>query len=111
MNTSGFVSGTARRSDQLRNSHTIGFMNNQKFYNPVQDEFQEDFIKRVGDTIFELELQPCLIYIGRIDSKGEKTYKKFHTNHRIDARAVKKHFRSEQLPFEELQLSRKTNLA
>jgi hypothetical protein len=33
-------------------------------------------VKRVGDTTFELELYPKLVYIGKINSAGEKPFRK-----------------------------------
>ena len=45
-----------------------------------------------------------------VNSKGEKPFQKVVTNGRVDYNYLKKVVKTDSLPFEELQVSRKTTL-
>ena len=109
--TTGLCSAIPGRRDSMRSSKGLGFIRSgQKFYNKEHDEFQEDFIKRVGDITYELEIYPKMIYLAKISVTGEKPYKKLIVNHVIDYNHLKKVLKLDTLPVEELQLSRKKTL-
>lgn len=63
---------------------------------------------RDGDIVYELELNPRLIYLGKINDKGEKIHKNLVVKHKIDMNYLKKVVKSETIPFEELELSKNT---
>ena len=85
-------------------------MSSQKFYNPVADTFEEELIHRVGQIVFELEIYPNLIYLSKVTEKGEKPHIKAVVNGKIDYNYLRRVARTDNLPFKELQLSRKATL-
>lgn len=71
-------SNVRRRDDQsMMSSHYSQrfMMSNQKFFNNKENDFDEDLIHRDGDYVFELELNPKIVYLGKISDKGEKLHK------------------------------------
>ena len=85
-------------------------MSSQKFYNPKEKEFQEELIHKKGELVYELEVNPSQLYLALINEKGEKPHQKAVINGNVDFNYIKKTVRADNLPFEELQLSRKTSL-
>lgn len=65
-------------------------------------ELEGEFSKKIGDTIYELEIQPCLIYLGKITPKGERQNEKYYKAGKVDVNMVKKELKIERLPFEEM---------
>lgn len=82
----------------------------QKFYNPVQEDFEDELHKAVGHDIYELEVHPNLLYLGLVSEGGERTYRNAVSNGRLDLNYVKRVLKMDRIPFEEIQVSRKTTL-
>jgi len=100
-----------KRMDSMRSSHSHRFMmSSQKFYNPAVEEFEEEFVRTVGDTVYELELYPRLVYLGKVTEKGEKLHKKAIVNKQVDQNYLVKVLKTDNIPFKEVQLSKKTTL-
>ena len=71
-----------------------------------------DLQKKVGDTIYELEVYPKLIYISQITEKGVKEHKDAFVNRKLNQKYLKKYSSSkDSLPFQELQMSKKETLS
>lgn len=71
--------------DSMRSSHSHRFMmSSQKFYNPANEEFEEEFVRTVGDTVYELEVYPKLVYLCKVTDKGEKPHQKAIVNKQVD---------------------------
>ena len=51
-----------------------------------------------------------MIYLSKISDKGEKPYKQAVVNGKVDFNYLRRVVKTDSLPFEELQLSRKTTL-
>ena len=66
--------------------------------------------KRVGDTIFMLEVNPNNFYLGCVTDKGEKPHSNAVINGRVDFNYVKRVLKTDTLPFEEMHVSCKTTL-
>jgi len=60
--------------------------------------------------VYELEIYPCILYLALVTDKGDKPHIKAVINGKVDFNYLKKVVKSEGLPFEELQVSRKTSL-
>ena len=98
-------------TQSMMSSHSHRFMmSNQKFYNPEEQQFEEELIHRKGDFVYELEINPPLIYLGLVEENGNLPNKEAIQNGRIDLNYIRKVAKTDNLPFEELQVSRKTNL-
>lgn len=103
----------ARRRDDIgsmMSSHYSGrfMMSSQKFYNTKEECFDEDLVHRDGDFVFELEVSPRIVYLGKINEQGLRPHKNAIQNKTVDALYLKKTLKSETIPFEELELSKKT---
>ena len=100
-----------RDTVSMMSSHSHKFMmSSQKFYNPVQEEFEEELQKRVGDTIYELEVNPNHFYLGLVSEKGDRPHRQAVVNGRVDINYLKRVVKTDSLPFEEMQVSRKTSM-
>jgi hypothetical protein len=56
--------GKFGRLDSMGSRNSSRFMmSNQKFYNPEEETYDVDLQKKVGDTVYELEIYPKLVYI------------------------------------------------
>jgi len=82
----------------------------QRFYNPKEGQFEEEIIHKKGEFVYELEVYPCMLYLAMVSEKGEKPHQKAVINGKVDFNYVRKVAKTDNLPFEELQLSRKTTL-
>jgi hypothetical protein len=85
-------------------------MSSQKFYNPSEQQFEEELCHKKGEFVFELEINPQLLYLAQVNDKGEKPHKKAVINGKVDFNYLRKVVHTDSLPFEELQVSRKTTL-
>ena len=85
-------------------------MSSQKFYNPREGQFEEELVHKKGEFVYELEIYPSILYLGKVTEKGEKPHVKAVVNGRVDFTYLRKVARTDSLPFEELQMSRKTTL-
>ena len=95
----------------MLSSHSHRFMmSSQKFYNPVQEEFEEELQKRILDTIYELEVHPKLFYLALVTEKGDKPHKQAVVNGRVDFNYLRRVVKTDSLPFKEMQVSRKITL-
>jgi len=65
-------------------------------------------VHRDGDFIYELELNPRVIYLGKVSEQGERKHRQAIQNKKVDYVYLKKTLKSENLPFEELELSKTT---
>ena len=87
-------------TQSMMSSHSHRFMmSSQKFYNPQQEEFEEELQKRVGDTIFELEVHPNNFYLSCVTEKGDKPHKSAVVNGRVDFNYIKRVLKTDTLPF------------
>jgi hypothetical protein len=59
-------------------------------------------------VVYELEINPRLIYLSKVSENGERIDKAAVVNFKIDYNYLKKILKTEKLPFEELELSKKT---
>lgn len=104
--------GAARRDDHsslMSSRHSNRFMmSSSKFYNTKENDFDEDLIHRDGDFVYELEINPRVIYLGKVTDSGDRPHRAAIQNKRIDSLYLKKTLKSEHMPFEELELSKKT---
>ena len=64
----------------------------------------------MGETIYELEVHPNSFYLGLVTEKGDRPHRAAVVNGRVDLNYVKKVLKSDTLPFQEMQVSRKTTL-
>lgn len=85
-------------------------MSSQKFYNPSEQQFEEELVHKKGEFVYELEISPNLMYLALVNEKGEKPHFKAVINGKVDFNYLRKVARTDNLPFEELQVSRKTQL-
>lgn len=93
----------------MSSHHSQRFMiSSQKFYNTKENDFDEDLVHRDGDFVYELEINPRLIYLGKINEKGERVDRNAVVNFKIDMNYLKKVIKTESLPFDELELSKRT---
>ena len=60
--------------------------------------------------MYELEIYPNLLYLALVNEKGEKPHIKAVINGKVDSNYLRKVAHTDSLPFEELQVSRKTSL-
>ena len=65
-------------------------MSSQKFYNPAVDDYEEEFVRTVVDTVYELEVYPKLIYVSKVTEKGEKQHDKAIVNKQVDQNYIRK---------------------
>ena len=87
----------------MLSSHSHRFMmSSQKFYNPVQEEFEEELQKRILDTIYELEVHPKLFYLALVTEKGDKPHKQAVVNGRVDFNYLRRVVKTDSLPFKEM---------
>ena len=63
-----------------------------------------------GEFVYELEIYPATFYLAMVTDKGEKPHKKAVNNGIVDFNYLRKVVKTDSLPFEELQVSRKTSL-
>ena len=82
----------------------------QKFYNPNEGQFEEELVHKKGEFVYELEIYPKVFYLALVTPKGEKPHQKAVSNGQIDFNYLRKTAKMDHLPFEELQVSRKTSL-
>ena len=102
---------TFNDAQSMMSSHSMKFMqSSQKFYNPAQEDFEDELHKKVGDIVYELEVNPNLIYLGLVADSGERTYRQAVSNGRLDLNYVKRVLKMQRVPFEEIEVSRKTTL-
>lgn len=85
-------------------------MSSQKFYNANEGELEGELIHKKGEFVFELEVYPILFYLGMVTDKGERPHQKAVTNGKVDFNYLRKVAKTDELPFEELQVTRKTTL-
>lgn len=85
-------------------------MSSQKFYNPNEGQFEEELVHKKGEFVYELEIYPLIFYLSVVTVKGEKPHQKAVVNGMIDFNYLRKVAKTDSLPFEELQVSRKTTL-
>ena len=85
-------------------------MSSQKFYNPKEGQFEEELVHKKGEFVYELEIYPSIFYLAMVTEKGEKPHKKAVVNGKVDFSYLRKVAKTDNLPFEELQVSRKTTL-
>lgn len=85
-------------------------MSSQKFYNPDERLFEDELAHKKGEFVYELEIHPILLYLAQVNDKGEKPHMKAVTNGKVDFNYLRKVVHTDSLPFEELQVSRKTTL-
>ena len=83
-------------------------MSSQKFYNTKENDYDEDLVHRSGEYTYELELNPRLIYLGKVSDEGKRLHRAAVVNFKIDHSYLKRVIKTENLPFEELELSKKT---
>ena len=98
--------GTMLSSQQSRRF----LMSSQKFYNPREGQFEEELVHKKGEFVYELEIYPCMFYLAMVTEKGEKPHFKAVVNGTVDFNYIRKVAKKDSLPFEELQVSRKTSL-
>ena len=67
-------------------------------------------VHKKGEFIYELEINPCMLYLALVTNKGEKPHFKAVINGNVDFNYLRKVAKTDNLPFEELQVSRKTSL-
>ena len=67
-------------------------------------------VHKKGEFIYELEIYPKVFYLAQVTPKGEKPHQKAVINGVIDFNYLRKVAKVDHLPFEELQVSRKTTL-
>ena len=63
---------------------------------------------RDGDFVYELELNPRVIYLGKVSEQGERVHRQAIVNKKVDTLYLRKTLKTDTLPFEELELSQKT---
>ena len=63
-----------------------------------------------GEFVYELEIYPCMLYLALVTEKGEKPHSRAVVNGKVDSSYMKRVVKGDRLPFEELQVSRKTSL-
>ena len=68
----------------------------------MQEEFEEELQKRVGDTIYELEVNPNVFYLGLVSDKGERPHRSAVVNGRVDFNYLKRVVKTDTLPFKEM---------
>jgi len=85
-------------------------MSSQKFYNPNEGHFEEELVHKKGEFVYELEIYPLIFYLAVVSSSGEKPHQKAVVNGKVDFNYIRKVAKTDNLPFEELQVSRKTSL-
>lgn len=85
-------------------------MSSQKFYNPKAGQFEDELVHKKGEFIYELEINPCMLYLALVSKQGVKPHVKAVTNGNVDFNYIRKVAKTDSLPFEELQVSRKTTL-
>ena len=65
------------KNDALRSSYSKNFkMSGQKFNSKRPDQIHDDYLTLKGDTNWELEIQPRVIYLANVSVKGELEYEK-----------------------------------
>ena len=77
-------------------------MSSQKFYNPKERKFEEELIHQRGEFVYELEVNPCMLYLSLVTEKGEKQHLKAVVNGKVDFIYLRRVARTDSLPFEEL---------
>ena len=106
---------SARRDDHsslMSSRHSNRFMmSSQKFYNTKENDFDEDLVHRDGGLVYELEINPRVIYLGKVTDTGERPHRAAIQNRKVDMHYLKKNLKSESIPFEELELSKKTTFS
>ena len=85
-------------------------MSSQKFYNPKEQQYEDELIHKRGEFVFELEVYPCMLYLAMVTAKGDKPHIKAVVNGKVDLNYLRKVAHMDSLPFEELQVSRKTTM-
>lgn len=63
-----------------------------------------------GEFVYELEIYPAFFYLAMVSDRGEKPHVKAVVNGHVDYNYLRKVVKTDSLPFEELQVSRKTSL-
>ena len=107
-----------RRERKLTESQTMAssinsrrfLLSSQKFYNPKEGHFEEELVHKQGEFVYELEIYPSIFYLAQVTEKGEKPHFKAVVNGHVDFAYLRKVAKTDSLPFEELQVSRKTSL-
>ena len=77
-------------------------MSSQKFYNPKEKELQDELVHKKGELVYELEVNPSMLYLALVTDKGEKSFHKAVSNGDVDFNYLKKVVKTDDLPFEEL---------
>ena len=85
-------------------------MSSQKFYNANEGELEGELVHKKGEFVYELEVYPILFYLSKVNDKGEKPHHKAVINGKVDFTYLRKVAKTDSLPFEELQVTRKTTL-
>lgn len=85
-------------------------LSSQKFYNPKEGQFEEELVHKQGEFVYELEIYPIILYLAQVTEQGEKPHFKAVVNGHVDFTYLRKVAKTDSLPFEELQVSRKTSL-
>ena len=85
-------------------------MSSQKFYNPKEGQFEEELVHKKGEFVYELEIYPSIFYLALVNEKGERPHAKAVNNGKVDFSYLRKVAKTDSLPFEELQVTRKTTL-
>lgn len=105
----GHLQPMLQKQDSLRSSYSKNFkLSGQKFNSKRPDIIDDDYIQVKADIAFELEISPKVIYLAGVDQSGELLHAKLVQQNKVDFQLLKRVLKLDTLPFEELQLSRKT---